>query len=246
MFRRQTVYKPLDGSVTQDLQKNLEVCPTEYALSFVVANNYLKTLSEQFESEDFIQSWEWGGTPFTPVQPRYGGYQTIAPDGFQVLLNYRTPLEVGQSPTVQEVIQKYPPSFFKDKIVLIGADIYQEDRTLTPYNKDIAGVFAHAQMVSHLLDVVMKQRPLIWVWDPILEAIWIVGWAMVGGALVWSIRPPLILLVSGGILLGILYGGCFYLLQNWGGWIPLLPAATAFGLTTGSSVLYVATQTKRS
>jgi len=245
VLRRQILSKSLDVTVTSNQKKQIDICPTEYSLSFAMATDYLTKIPEKYEVKAIDQEWHLGNTTFKHLESRYGGYQGITPDGHQILLKYRNPLEVGQSATVKEVVTNYAPAFFKDKIVLIGADNPREDRFFTPYKRDIAGVFIHAQVLSYLLDVVTGVRSQLWVWSPEVEAIWILGWALVGGVFVWWIRSPLIIIGFGGILLGVLYSGCFFVLQYHSGWIPLLPSATAFILTTGSLAMYTATQTKQ-
>ena len=246
VLRRQYLSKSLDATVTNDQQKQMEVCPIEYALTFAMAEDYLMTISKQYDAKAIGQEWHVGNTRFGHLQSPYGGYQTLVLDGHQILLNYRNPIEVGLTATVQEVITKYSPDFFKDKIVLIGADNPREDRFLTPYEKDVAGVFIHAQTLSHLLDVVTGKRPQLWVWSPVIEAIWILTWALAGGIVIWWMRSPLVVIGCGGILLVCLYSGCFLLLQNYGGWIPLLPAATAFVFTAGGLAVLTAIQKKPS
>jgi len=244
-LRRQNMSKSLDATVTKNLQKHLAVCPTEYALSFALAKSYLSTISKQYTTKAVGQEWQLGAVIFNHLQVHSGGYQTLQPNGYEILLNYRTPLEVGESATVKEVIKNYDPAYFKNKIVLIGIDNYHEDRYLTPYQRDVAGVFIHAQMLSALLDIGTGERSQIWFFSTAIEAIWIVGWSLAGGLLVWCVRSPLLLVISGGALLGLLYGGCFFLLQDYSGWIPLLPPTVAFVLTTGSLAIYGAVQEKQ-
>jgi adenylate cyclase len=99
-------------------------------------------------------------------------------------------------------------------------------------------------MFSYLLDVIQGKRPQFWVWSPAIESLWIVGWAIAGGLLIWSVRSPLVLLGTSSILVVVLYGGCFWLLQHQGGWIPLLTPAIAFVITAGGLAVYTAIQTK--
>lgn len=244
ILRRQTLTKSLNAAVVVDRQKQIAVCPTEYALSFAMAEDYLVAISKQYDAKAVGKEYQMGNVRLKAIKSRHGGYQTINPSGHQILLNYRTPLEVGQSATVQEVLTQYKPQDFKDKIVLIGADNPGQDRWFTPYRKDIAGVFIHAQMMSYLLDVVTGKRPQFWVWEPAIDTLWIVGWAIAGGLLIWQLRSPLIIFATGGVLLGVLYGGCFWLLQHQGGWVPLLTPAIAFVITSGSLAVYTGFQIK--
>ncbi len=133
----------------------------------------------------------------------------------------------------------------KDRIILIGvtAPSYG-DYWSTPYSarqppsqKQLPGVFLQTQMVSQILSAVLDQRPLLWVWPPWGEALWIWSWSLVGGTLTWYFRPLLRLGINGGSALGALYLLCFVLLTQ-GGWVPLVPAALALVATGTGVVVY--------
>jgi CHASE2 domain-containing sensor protein len=103
----------------------------------------------------------------------------------------------------------------------------------TPYTakapdkeKQISGVFLQAQMVSHILSAVLDGRPLMWWWSGWVEALWIWGWALLGGILSWRILQPLHIGLAIVTALLILFTICFGIFTQ-AGWIPLVPPTLA-------------------
>jgi CHASE2 domain-containing sensor protein/tRNA A-37 threonylcarbamoyl transferase component Bud32 len=174
-----------------------------------------------------------GSTRFSPLEKQTGGYQSVDPRGYQILLNYSSP-QVAQQVSLSQVLNgKINPSWVKDRIVLIGVTAPSgNDFFFTPYtagqqNFRMAGVEVHAQMVSQILRAVLDQRPLIWVWPEAIELIWVWVWVGLGTVIASTIRRPLLLLlVGGGGLVGL--SSICYLLFIQGGWVPFVPSALGF------------------
>jgi CHASE2 domain-containing sensor protein len=93
-------------------------------------------------------------------------------------------------------------------------------------------------MISQILSAVLDKRPLLWVLPQFGEALWVLGWAMLGGLLAWRCQRLIYLLPAGIATIGILYGLCFGLLLIQGCWVPLVPSALALGGTGGTVVSY--------
>jgi hypothetical protein len=117
-----------------------------------------------------------------------------------------------------------------------------KDDFYTPYSagedddQKMPGVVVHAQVVSQLVSTVLDGRSTIWTWNNSTEILWILGWSLCGGVLAWYARHPL---KFGGMLvvaIGGLYGICFLVFLNHG-WIPLIPPAIAFVVTSAGTVL---------
>jgi CHASE2 domain-containing sensor protein len=226
-------------------------CPTDYSLSLLLAANYLAEKGHNLELTP-KQYWKLGSVVFKPLEPHSGGYQKFDAAGYQVLLNYRSFLKVAPQVTVTDVLTgQFNPEDIKDRIVLFGYDESNSDQHLTPYsagqesNAYMAGVVLQAQMVSHILSTVLDKRPLLWVWSGWGDALWVWGWAIAGGMLVWYVRSPLHLGLAAGVALVVLGGICFIFLLRQGGWVPLIPSAIALVTTGGSLVCYTAVQVRR-
>ncbi|BDI15727.1 hypothetical protein ANSO36C_15290 [Nostoc cf. commune SO-36] len=78
-------------------------------------------------------------------------------------------------------------------------------------------------------------------WGKIL---WIWGWTVVGGLLVWRIQHPLGLGLAGATALAVLFGANFFIFTQ-AGWFPVIPSALGLVFTAGSALAYSAYQTKQ-
>ena len=208
-------------------------CQTHYAFSLQLAFRYLeaKGILPKFTPEGDLQL---GSTIFQDLEPRAGGYQGYDPGGQQVLLNYRTSLKIAQEVTLTDVLEgKIDPNWVKDRVVLIGVTATSvKDNFATPLG-EMRGLFIQAQMVSQILSAVLDGRPLLRVWSQWGDALWIWGWSLVGGVLVWQVRVLPYRVLGLSTALGALYGLSLVLLIH-GAWVPLLPSAIAFLISGGS------------
>jgi CHASE2 domain-containing sensor protein len=230
-------------------------CTTPYALSAQLALHYLETegIAGQYTPAGELQL---GNTILKRLQPHRGGYQQVDTWGYQILLNYRSyrsPAEIVPTVTLAEVLAgAVKPDVVRDRIVLIGVTAQSaHDYILTPYrsgqgfSQEIPGVVVQAQMVSQILSAVKDGRSLLGYWPLWGEVLWVGGWSVVGGILVWRWRSQLQLLLVAGATLGGLYIFCFSLFTQ-GSWVPLVPAALAFVLTGSSVGIYSLSQGQRS
>lgn len=216
-----------------------------YSFSLQVSLAYLKERQISLQiTPNYLQI---GKTTFLPLETDSGGYQDIDNQGYQVLLNYRGK-EVAKTVTLTDVLNgKVNPDWIKDKIVLIGTTApSQKDIFFTPYNgldrqkAFLPGVIVHAQMVSQIISAVLDDRPLFWFWPQWLEKLWVWGWSLVGGILVWRFRHPISLGISGMIAIGGLFA-VWLICFTQAGWIPLIVPAlglVATGATVGSYKLF--------
>lgn len=183
-----------------------------------------------------------GSTIFNALEADSGGYQMPPSNaqGWQVLLNYRSPTNVARQVTLTQVLEnRFDPSWVRNKVVLIGYTApSKKDLFLTPYGVSrMPGVLVHAQMTSQILSAVLDDRPLFWFWSQWGEVLWIWGWAFGGGILVWRLKRPLWL---GTAILGALGGlsGICLIVFLQSGWIPLIPPALALVSTAGAVLAY--------
>ena len=214
------------------------LCATSYTLSAQLALHYLvaERVAVQYTAQGDLQM---GQVVLQRLKNHRGAYQKIDAGGYQIGLNYRrTQSDIAQIVTLQDVLAgRINPEDVKDRIILIGVTAPSvNDYFATPYGTErMPGVVLQAQMVSQLISAVKDGRSLLEPWQPWEEALWILGWAIVGGALAWRYRSPMTLLLMTGIAIGVLYGLCAYLLVQ-GKWVPLVPAVLALTVT-GSSVV---------
>ena len=189
------------------------------------------------------QSLWLGKTQLKQLASNDGGYRNADARGYQILINYRSRLQVANQVRITDVLEgKVDPNLVKDKIVLIGYTTETvKDLFYTPYsgrqqkNQFMPGIVAHAQVVSQILSAVLDNRPMFWFWPEWAEILWISGWSIVGGTLASRMAHPAKLTVTFAALLS----GCcaigfgIFLL---GGWVPVAAPALALILTGGSIV----------
>ena len=218
-------------------------CKTPNSLSLQLASGYLSYENIQTHvDDDYIQ---FGSKIFQRLKPgRSGGYQQVDLGGIQILVNYRN----ADYPRVslEDILSnKISPDLIKDKVVLIGvtantnSDIWYTPLSIARQtDQEIPGVFIQAQMVSQILSAVLDRRPIIWVLPSWGDILWIGGWSVVAGMMVWRVRS---LSHQGCVIVAtvvVLYGVCAIALLNQGLWIPFIPSA--FGVVAaGGVVLFV-------
>lgn len=236
------------GTIRRHLQSRspnpispLSPCKTPYSFSLQLAYRYLETKGIPVKTTP-EKNWQFGSVVFKRLEPRSGGYQNLDARGNQVLINYRATPQIAQRVTIEDVLTgKLEPEWVKDRVVFIGITAPSvQDYHDTPYGR-MRGLEVHAHMVSQILSAVENGRPLIW-WLPQWgDALWVLSWSLMGGIIVWQVRSQslrkaqllLRLVLAVSICVTVLYGLCWVVLLE-GGWLPLIPAALAIGLTGGA------------
>ncbi|MDX2232263.1 MAG: CHASE2 domain-containing protein [Leptolyngbyaceae cyanobacterium bins.349] len=221
-------------------------CTATYAFSIQLAMHYLKSqgITAQFTDEGNLQI---GSVTFHRLRSHSGGYHNLDDWGYQILLHYRShrsPLAIAPTVTLREVLAgKVQPDQIKDRIVLIGVTARSfQDYHSTPFSvgqemfQAMPGVIVQAQMVSQIVSAVADGRPLLRSWPLTADAIWILGWSIIGGLIAgrWRSRPYLLLATS--VTLAVLYVCCFGLFVM-GYWVPLVPTLLALTLIGSNFVL---------
>ncbi len=230
------------GSV---IKKNICNDPnnTLLSLSFNLALIYLQKLKIEPSVTD-AGDLKLGSTILPKFQGNMGGYRKADTGGYQILLRYRSPDNPAVQVRLTDVLKgKVDPALLRDRIVLVGYTTPQaKDDFYTPYSssKDdlqkMPGVLIHAQSASQILSAVIDHQPLMWAWSFPVEAIWILGWSLVGGVLAWYVRHPLkFSLVAVGVIGSIYFISLLTFVQA--GWIPVVPAIAAFISTAVGVVL---------
>jgi len=231
-------------------------CNTKSSFSFQLANKYLSF--EGIESYKVNSKGKMGlrtvkpspnqqrNVVFPQLDGNAGSYQGADMGGYQILLNYRSAEKVAREVSLTEVLNdRVPPEWIRDRIILIGVFASSiDDAFYTPYSAaqteqhKMPGIVIHAQIVSQIISAILDDRPLPWYWSDWAEALWIWGWALIGGIGAGKLRHPLWLGLFAALGLVTLTGISYnFWLQS--GWIPLVPAALGM-LTTGSTVVVIA------
>lgn len=186
-----------------------------------------------------------GKATFLRLQKDSGGYQTIDADGYQILLNYRSPKNVARTVTMKQVLDgEVDPSWVNGKILIIGSTAPSlKDMFPTPFspaleeNLKMPGVLIHAQMVSQFLDAASGTRLPFWFWSEQVEVLWILGWIAIACLLAKVSHHPLSLGLGMAVGLGTCAGIGFYLFTQ-AGWVPIATPVLGFILSAGTVVTY--------
>ncbi|MEM7065902.1 MAG: CHASE2 domain-containing protein [Cyanobacteria bacterium P01_B01_bin.77] len=231
-------------SYDNNLDSIVSDCTAPYSLGMNLALRYLQTAGVKPLSPNDERNWQLGPVVFERLVARVGGYQQLEEDISQVLLNYRFTLKPAQHASLTDVLAgNLDDTLIRDRIVLIGVTDKPvgNDYRETPYG-EMPGVWVHAHGVSQILGAVLDQRPLIGgvaQWGQLQwgDMLWIWGWALVGGVLVWRIRSVLVLGVAGVVVVLGLRQACLVILVQ-GVWVPLIPALLALLGTAGVVFAY--------
>jgi CHASE2 domain-containing sensor protein len=230
-------------------------CTTKISLNLQLAARYLFNQGKELkfsQDNDYIQ---FGSTVFPRLKPgRSGAYQRrVDLGGFQILLNYRAAdfPKVSVGDVLSGAIS---PDFVKDKVVIIGVTAKTTSDTWpTPFSavqethQGTPGVFIQAQMVSQILSAVMENRQILWVLPDWGDILWIYGWSLIGGLIVWCDADGGLCLRSllghGCLIIAttiVLYGVCAAILFIPGAWLPFIPSA--FAIVISSTTILILTQ----
>lgn len=233
-----------DGVIRRNLLAGDDGKIMFYSFSLRLALAYLQT-EHSFKLHPRDETTlQLGQAIFQPLEPNSGGYQSIDALGYQTLLKYRGKAVARQISLTDVLNRQVQPEWVKDKVVLVGTTATSaRDLFFTPYSSaeqgsaKMAGVLVHAHMVSQFLSAVLNGEALFWFWPEWIEAVWIAAWAVLGGSLAWGIRHPIVLGLSGMLLLLILAAMSFGIFLQLG-WVPIAAPALAATASGGLIVAY--------
>lgn len=240
-----------DGILRRNLMfaKNGKTTLTSFSMRLAFAYFNSKKIDSKLTEKEEIQADK---IVFSKLRSDSGGYQNIDAQGYQIMLNYRSPENIAKTVTLTEVLErKVDRQWVKGKIVLIGVTaLTAKDFFLTPYsatangNRPMSGVSIHATATSQILSAVLDGKGLFWYWDEWQEILWIAVWGAVGGCLAWRLEKSLSLMGSAIAACGSLFGFTFFLFMQQG-WIPLISPTLALLITAGVAVTYKYEQSRQ-
>ncbi|MBF2026979.1 MAG: CHASE2 domain-containing protein [Oscillatoriales cyanobacterium C42_A2020_001] len=202
-------------------------CTTPYAFSTRLAFRYLdqEKITPSFNTAGNLQL---GSVELQRLAAHTGGYQTLDARGNQVMIHYRSlssARAIAPQVSLTQLLRgQVNSNAVKDRLVLIGVTANSGgDQWITPFgaspSDNVSGVLIQAHMISQLISAVLDQRPLIWTWHWLGEALWIWGWAIAGGIVVSWGRSRLYQGLAIVVTLSVLTVSSFVLLTR-GGWVP--------------------------
>ncbi len=196
-----------------------------------------------------------GEAVFIPFENNHGGYVQANAEGYQIILNYRSPEYRFQQVSVTDVLNnKVPSELVRDKIILIGSVAEsKKDLFLTPYSSKIigipevmSGVGINANITSMIINSALGEMNIIKSWPEFLEWVWIFLWSVIGAGVSWKWRYSggfsqfsgksiIALFVATSGLLSISYYAFL-----WGLWIPVITPLLAIWLSAIAITAFIA------
>jgi CHASE2 domain-containing sensor protein len=229
-----------------------KLCNTIDSFSLVMARKYLEGKGKPYTSPinaigNIEPKMQFGKTLISQLLGNGSGYRDRNDQlaGYQTLINFRAPnrdaRKFAKVVSLKDVLEnRVPADVIRDRIVLIGFTALtstQVDLWQTPYG-EMPGVALQGQLTSQLISATLDGRPLIWWWSMWGETLWIFGWSLVGGVIVWQVSQPSRLLGASVGAIIVLYVACYGMLAYQSAWIPLAPPVITM-LMTGAGVGYL-------
>jgi CHASE2 domain-containing sensor protein len=230
--------------------QNPQEKPVESTIPYLglkLAYAYLAEEGIEDENSTINSSWlQLGPAHFPHFQGFDGGYVRDPGYGYQVLLNWRKPIQSLKEVNFFDVIEgKIPPDLFTDKIVLIGASSAANDFHVVPFatrsGQTLRGIDIIAQATSQFISAALDGRPLIQVLPEPLEWL-IIGICSFSVLFIWRNYQR----YSDGDLIRILLvtlglGWAIVLISliafNFAWWLPVIPSL--LGLLLSSILLMI-------
>lgn len=228
-----------DGNLRRSLLSAVLNDELKFSLAIRLVEQYLDTKNITLENAaDDPETMQVGKVRLSRVKPNTGGYIDIDARGNQILLNFRRGKQPFRIVSLEDIDRgNFQPSWIKDRIVLIGitALSVRDDANTNAVRSDnsgfIYGVEFQAHAVSQIIKAVLKDRPLLWVWQDGWEYLFIFAWGFLGIALarIFSQSPwklAVIILVSSILAIAV----CYLLLLQYGLWLPVIPAVLVLSI----------------
>ena len=188
-----------------------------------------------------------------PFRPYDGGYVRADAGGYQILSNYRGPIDRFQTYSIRQVLaDDVPDEAVRHRIILIGSTAESvNDLFQTPYSSrwfgpsaQMSGVTIHANILSQLLASSLDGRPMLRTWPEGVEWLWTWACAVVGTGIAWWLKGSR-RIVAAGILGSVMIVSTCYLAFLAGWWLPLLPGVLGWAIASQTFPLIVARQLKQ-
>jgi adenylate cyclase len=217
-----------------------------FSLALRVALLYLQAEGVSLQGDPVHPSHlRLGRITLRPFEPNDGAYVRADAGGYQIFLDYREAPDAFPAVTVSELrAGRFDAALFKGKVVLIGVTAGSvKDSFYTPYGEAF-GVEVHARMVNQLIRAGIDGDAPLAVLSDLHEGLWILLWALAGGAIVLVMRSAWRFALCMAAGLAALAAGVHALFVI-GWWIPLVPPALAWVGAAGLVEAYVSGRERR-
>jgi len=165
-----------------------------------------------------------GKTTFPRFRSNEGAYVRAQDGGYQFLLDFKSPRKFVTYSLDDVLSNRVNEDAWRGKIVLIGEGAESaHDFQSTPLQANVLGVELNAQSLNQLLRAAEHGDQPTTAWNEPRELAWIFVWCVLGGAVGFLIRRPLVLLSACCALGAALLATCWVaFVHNF--WLPFVPA----------------------
>ena len=228
-----------DGNLRRSLLSVVLNNELKISLAIRLVEEYLETKNITLKNAaDDPETMQVGKVRLTRINSNTGGYSEIDAGGNQILLNFRQGKQPFRIVSLADIDKgNFQPSWIKNRIILIGItalsvrDDVNTNAVRSDNNGFIYGVEIQAHAISQILNAVLNNRPLLWVWHDGWEYLFIFAWGFLGIALtrIFNQSPwKLAIIIFSCSVLEIAI--CYLLLLQYGLWLPVVPAVLVLSI----------------
>jgi adenylate cyclase len=245
---------PVDDRVektTPKVRRSMLFCEAESgqrleALPFRVVRKYLDQRGIAVRFNDATPgAFQLGKSQLHGLQPDDGPYVGADTAGMQMLLNFKHPGDFTRYSVGEALAGHIPKGSLHDKIVLVGMNAPSvSDERVTPIRYSHRGIELQSLTILQLLRAALEGEKSLRFLPGWQEAVWMLGWCLLGGAIGYRIRSPwrfIAAILSGLLVLGIIGWQSF--VAGW--WVPLMAPAVAFLPAAALVTSYISFQEHR-
>ena len=165
-----------------------------------------------------------GKAIFSRFRSNDGSYIRAQDGGHQFLLDFKSPRKFATYSLDDVLSNRVNDQTWRGKIVLIGEGAESaHDFETTPLQQSTPGVELHAQTLNQLLRAAEHGDKPMTSWHESAELAWICVWCILGSAIGFFMRRPLVLLAVCCSLTAVLAVICWIAFSH-DFWLPFLPA----------------------
>src|SRR6266550_2805128 len=169
-------------------------------------------------------AFQIGKASFPRFRSNDGGYIRAEDGGHQFLLDFKGARKFVTYSLDDVLSNRVNEEAWRGKVVLIGEGAESaHDFETTPLQQSVTGVELHAQMLNQLLRAAERGDRSTTSPSKSAELVWIFGWCVLGGAIGFFIRRPIVLLGLCSAMAVALTAICWFAFAR-DFWLPFLPA----------------------
>jgi adenylate cyclase len=168
-----------------------------------------------------------------------GAYVRAQDGGYQFPLDFKGPRKFVTYSLDDVLSQRVDEPAWRGKIVFIGEGAESaHDFEITPLQTNVPGVELNAQVLNQILRAAEHGDKPTASWSESAELSWVFAWCLVGGAIGFFVRRPILLLIACCSLAALLAATCWFAFTH-DLWLPFVPALAGCVLAAAAVTAYM-------